>query len=158
MSGIPHHLLNVADPKKRFSASDYKHLAELSLRYIVAKKKLPIVVGGTGFYIDTLTGKMVLPEVPPDTLLRKKLEKLDKEKLFLMLKKKDPRRAKTIDSKNKVRLVRALEIVEALGKVPQTANSSQLSAYSFIYIGVNPDKETLDKNFLLKFIQSGCNI
>jgi len=152
MSGIPHHLIDVANPKKRFSASDYKKLGDKSLARIINKNKLPIIVGGTGFYIDTLTGKMVLPEVPPNPILRKYLENKSAEELFKILKKKDPKRAENIDSKNKVRLIRALEIIESLGKVPQTANSSQLSAYSFIYIGINPNREILNERIYKRLI------
>ena len=137
MRGIPHHLLDVADPKKSFSVAQYKTLAEGSLKDIKAKNKLPIVVGGTGFYIDTLAGNISLPEVGPNKLLRSKLEKLNKEKLFAMLKKKDPKRAQTIDSNNKVRLIRALEIVGAIGKVPPLGNP--VSKWQFIYVGIKPD-------------------
>ncbi|MFH1473166.1 MAG: tRNA (adenosine(37)-N6)-dimethylallyltransferase MiaA [bacterium] len=139
MLGIPHYLLNVANPKKRFSASDYKNLAEEKIRYIVQKDKLPIVVGGTGFYIDVLTGTSNLPNVPPNKLLREKLEKFDKEKLYQMLKENDPRRAKTIDKYNKVRLIRALEIIDALGRVPLVPLGHPMSKYKWIYIGLKPE-------------------
>src|SRR3989344_4893017 len=118
MRGIAHYLLDVANPRSQFSAAQYKVLADKFIRYIVQKDKLPIVVGGTGFYIDALTGTALFPDVPPNKLLRSKLNKFNKEKLFFMLKKKDPRRASTIDRDNKVRLIRALEIVVAIGNVP----------------------------------------
>ncbi|MEK7186768.1 MAG: tRNA (adenosine(37)-N6)-dimethylallyltransferase MiaA [Patescibacteria group bacterium] len=139
MAGVRHHLLDVAGPKTRFSADDFKRLGQEALRLIIVKRKLPIIVGGTGFYIDVLTGKVLLPDVPPNKLLRGKLNKLSKEKLFEMLKKRDPARAKTIDKHNKVRLVRALEIVKALGKVPTLGHPmSKWSPYSFVYIGLSP--------------------
>lgn len=147
MRGIPHHLLDVADPKKRFSASQFKELAEEKVRYIVQKGKLPIVVGGTGFYIDTLSGKVTLPDVPPNKKLRERLSKKSNQELVKMLRKKDPERAKTIDLNNKIRLIRALEIVDALGKVPaikpgQTKN--------FVYIGLEPEdlKERIYKRLV----------
>ncbi len=150
MQGIPHHLLDVADPKKQFSVSDYKELAEKKLRNIITSKKLPIVVGGTGFYIDTLAGTISLPEVPPNKLLRKKLEKLSTERLFKMLKEKDSRRAKSIDPHNKVRLVRALEIVQALGKVP-IGQHRMLTKYKFIYIGLK--SENLEKKIYKRLLK-----
>jgi len=143
MKGVLHHLLDVADAKKYFSVSEYKSLAEEALQKILNKNKLPIVVGGTGFYIDALTGTVVLPEVPPNKSLRKKLEKLSAEKLFKMLQKKDSRRAKEIDQNNKVRIIRALEIIDALGKVPEI--KKQKSPYEFIFVGLRPDKKELDK-------------
>ncbi len=150
MRGVPHYLLDVVDPKKYFSASDYKRLASSSQRYIATtKKKLPIVVGGTGFYIDTLTGQVSLPNVPPNKLLRKKLDKFNKEKLFSMLKRKDPDRARAIDPRNKVRIIRALEIIETLGKVPKI---KQKFDKRFVFIGINPTKEILEKNIKTRLI------
>ena len=136
MRGIPHHLLDIADPKKQFSVADYKKLAEEKLRDIVRRDKLAIIVGGTGFYIDTLIGVISFPDVPPNQSLRKKLNKLDNEKLFKLLQQKDPRRAKNIDQHNKVRLIRALEIVEALGKVPPLRGRQ--ASTEFVFIGLKP--------------------
>ncbi|MCR4279636.1 MAG: tRNA (adenosine(37)-N6)-dimethylallyltransferase MiaA [Candidatus Zambryskibacteria bacterium] len=137
MSGIPHHLLDVASPEKQFSASDFVQKAREAADMIYHIGKLPIVVGGTGFYIDALAGTVSLPEVPPSKLLRSKLGKLSKEKLFEMLGKKDPVRARTIDKHNKVRLIRALEIVETLGKVPKR-QPARSTPYKFVYIGIKP--------------------
>lgn len=155
MRGVSHHLLDVANPKEYFSASDYKKLALDSIRYIVRYGKLPIIVGGTGFYIDTLIGKINLPEVPPNKALRKKLEKYSVEKLYKMLGEKDSRRAKEIDSKNKVRIIRALEIVEALGKVPHFAEASRgnSSANKFVFIGIKPQKEELEKRIYKRILK-----
>ena len=136
MRGVPHHLLDVADPKKQFTVAQYKKLAEEELRYIVMRNKLPIIVGGTGFYIDTLAGAIVLPDVAPNKKLRERLAKKSNESLFNILKKKDPKRAKTIDANNKVKLIRALEIIESIGKVPRMRVKPN---NNFIYIGVKPD-------------------
>lgn len=149
MSGISHHLIDVADPKKQFTVAQYKTMASNSLRYIVVNSKLPIVVGGTGFYIDALTGRKNFPNVPPNKLLRSKLNKLDKEKLFKILKKEDPRRAEAIDPNNKLRLIRALEIIATLGSVPTLG--SLTSKYKFIYIGLRPDD--LEKRIYKRLIK-----
>lgn len=148
MKGVKHHLLDVADPKKQFSASDYKHLGRQALGEIIKRNKLPIIVGGTGFYIDTLTGRTSFTDVPPNKKLRKRLETKSAEELFALLKDKDPKRAKTIDSNNKVRLIRALEIAAALGSVPQT--KPEKLPYDFIYIGLTLGKEVLEKNVLVR--------
>ncbi|OHB06020.1 MAG: tRNA (adenosine(37)-N6)-dimethylallyltransferase MiaA [Candidatus Zambryskibacteria bacterium RIFCSPLOWO2_01_FULL_47_33] len=150
MRGIPHYLLDVANPKKQFSVAQYKLLADKFARYIVRKDKLPIVVGGTGFYIDVLTGTTVFPDVPPNKLLRSKLDKFNKEKLFLMLKKKDPRRASTIDRDNKVRLIRALEIIDILGKVP-TRQPARSTSLDFVFIGLKP--ENLDERIYKRLLK-----
>ena len=128
MRGIPHHLLDVANPKKQFSVSEYKKLALNTLRYIVSYGRLPIIVGGTGFYIEALI--MDLPEVPPDLNLRKKLQNKSVEELSRILGEH-----KIADRKNKVRLIRAIEIVEALGEIPKIKKSSE---YDFVWIGLRP--------------------
>lgn len=149
MEGVPHHLLDVADPKKQFSASEYKTLAENSLRYIVAKSKLPIIAGGTGFYIDTITCAANFPNVPPNPEFRKKMLEKSPEELFKLIQKKDPARATSVDRNNKLRLVRALEIIEVLGKVPKFSGNS--SPYEFVYIGVKPNDP--EKRILLRIHQ-----
>lgn len=139
MRGVPHYLLDVVKPNTSFSVARYKILAERAIKKILIKKKLPILCGGTGFYIDAVVNNIILPEVPPNKELRRKLEKKTTEWLFAELKKLDPARAKNIDSKNKVRLIRAIEIAKSLGAVPKI-QSSQL--YDSIYIGLDlPDTE-----------------
>lgn len=145
MKGVPHHLLDVADPKKAFSVSKYKELAETERKFIEERNRLPVVVGGTGFYIDALAGTVGFPDVPPNPKLREKLYKKTLTQLFGLLLKKDPRRAKTVDPNNKVRIVRALEIIEAIGKVPKIKSKAK---DDFIYIGLLPDD--LDERIRLR--------
>ena len=111
MRGVRHHLLDVASPKKYFSADEFVRKGKVALSNILQNDKMPIIVGGTGFYIDALVGRIALPNVPPDKKLREKLEKKTAAQLFAMLKQRDPRRAKTIEPQHKRRLIRALEIV-----------------------------------------------
>lgn len=139
MKGVLHHLLDVANPKKVFSVSQFQKLAEKKINEITKRGKLPIVCGGTGFYIDTLIRGLHFPEVKENKKLRAKLEKNTASELFSKLKKLDPTRAKTIDKYNKVRLIRALEIATSLGVVPKI-ESRQL--YDAFYIGLDlPDLE-----------------
>lgn len=153
MGGILHYLLDVADPKETFTVAEYVKQAENALRVILKKNKLPIVVGGTGFYIDTLAGLISLPEVAPNPMLRRELEEKSLENLFLELKQKDPDRAKTIDSKNKVRLIRALEIIDSLGKVPQFGSSASKSQYDFIFVGLKSDQKKLEEKIYSRLIK-----
>ena len=118
MRGIPHHLLDVASPSRTFTVSQFQIATKSAIAKIVTKGKVPILCGGTGFYIDAVVNNMVLPKVKPNLKLRKELSKKSKEELFKILKKIDPERIKTIDKNNPVRLIRAIEIAEALGKVP----------------------------------------
>lgn len=142
MFGVPHHLLDVAEPKRRFSVSQYKKLAEKAVKKILRKNKLPIIVGGTGFYIQALVDNVILPEVLPNSKLRKKLSKKNTEELFKILKKLDPKRAENIDSKNPRRLIRAIEIAKHLGKVPELSYTLNPSGYTPLFIGLDlPDKK-----------------
>src|SRR3989344_7108043 len=138
---IPHHLIDVASPKKQFTADDFKKSGQKAIKEILAKNKVPLIVGGTGFYIDVLIGKILVAEVPPNQKLRKRFGKLSAEHLLKMLRKLDPERAKTIDPKNKCRIIRALEIVLTTGKpVPSPTLSIK---YEVLWLGLNPGKEKL---------------
>ena len=140
MKGIPHHLLDVANPKKQFSVAEFQKLAISAMDDIASRGKVPIICGGTGFYIDAITKGVIFPEVPPNFPLRNKLALVSDRALMLKLKKLDPERAKNIDPKNKVRIIRAIEIVKALGKVPHLV--LRPPSYKFIKIGLYlpPDK------------------
>lgn len=140
MKGVKHHLLDVCSPQKRFTAAEFKKLAEKTILEISAAGKIPIICGGTGFYIDALLGDKQIPEVPPNPKLRKELERKTTKELFEILKKLDPERAGNIDANNPRRLVRAIEICEALGKVPKF--ESRIRNYESCKIGINiPDEE-----------------
>ncbi len=150
MRGIPHHLLDIADSKKQFTVSDFKKLAEKKIEEILKRNKLPIVVGGTGFYVDSLTGLRSFSEIPINKKLRKELEKKSANFLYIKLQKKDPRRAIEIHPNNKVRIIRALEIVDAVGKVPQLKQIKP--KYQFVYIGLKMPKEKLDLKILKRLM------
>ena len=134
MKGIPHYLINIVNPKYKFTVSEYKKLAEEKIKEIISRGNTPIICGGTGFYIDAITKGIVFPEVSPNEKLRKQLYSKSAIVLFEYLKKIDSERAKNIDAKNKVRLIRAIEIVKALGKVPMAEATPP--PYKFIKIGL----------------------
>jgi tRNA dimethylallyltransferase len=144
MKGIPHHLLDVASPRKAFSAGGFAKMAHAAIREIARRGKLPIVVGGTGFYIDVLFGRIALPEVAPDAKLRARLSRKTAPQLFAMLKKADPRRAKAMDTpserNNKVRLIRALEVFKARS-APMRESISP--SYDSLWIGIAPTDTVL---------------
>ena len=143
MASIPHHALDVVSPKKQFDASDFVQKGEQAITMIYHSEHTPIVVGGTGFYIDTLLGRMTLPEVAPDEKLRTQLEKRNVTQLFLMLQKLDPRRAKTIEPQHKRRLIRAIEIAKALGQSPLPQSQKK---YEVLWLGMSLAPAQLQKN------------
>lgn len=117
--GVIHYLLDVVSPKRRFSSAEFAVLAKKAVEKIIEKNKLVIVCGGTGFYIQTLIDNLETPQVKPDWILRKKLEKLDLASLQKQLQRKDLKRWERMnksDRQNSRRLIRALEIIEKTGK------------------------------------------
>lgn len=144
--GICHHLIDVAEPMEDFNVSHFQKQAEETIAKILAQNKLPIICGGTGFWIDALVNDISLPNVKPDEKLRAELSLQSATKLFAKLQKLDPERAQNIDPKNKVRLIRAIEIATALGKVPSrsTVNGHQSSKYDCLQLGLDVPRETLN--------------
>lgn len=156
MRGIRHHLLDVANPRQTFTVARYQRLARNTIRNILKRGKLPILCGGTGLYIQSIVDGTIIPEVKPNITLRKKLEKKPTQELFRMLRHKDPRRAATIDPHNPRRLIRALEIIEKLGKVP--APSGKPFQDDVLLIGIIKNKVELKKLIharLLKRVRKG---
>src|SRR3989344_2251785 len=145
MAEIPHHLFSIASPKKQFTVDDFVRLAEKSYSSVLQNTAIPIVVGGTGLYVDMLLGRMAYPNVPPNPALRKKLEQKTTEKLFKQLKKLDPRRAANIEPNHKRRLIRAIEIAKAIGKSPLPQSEQK---YDVLWLGLNPKK--LKKNIRIR--------
>jgi len=156
MQEIPHHLLDVASPNTKFTVVQYQNLAISAMADIVKRDKIPIICGGTGFYIDAVTKGIIFPKVSPNIKLRKKLLHKSATALFRRLEKLDPKRAKNIDKNNKVRLIRAIEIAKVLGKVPQITQA--LPVYKFIKIGLYLPPEKLKKKIekrVKKMFQDG---
>jgi len=117
---IPHHMLDVVTPKRQYTVSQFKSAAIKSMKEIRARGKIPIIVGGTAFYIYAVIDDLSLPTAKPDLKLRKSLANKSAAQLFKVLQKLDPRRAKGIDRHNPRRLIRAIEIVKATGQpVPE---------------------------------------
>lgn len=145
MDSIPHHLLDVADPMDTYTAANFKYDATAVISRIQNRGHIPIVAGGTFFYLDVLREKLQSAPVPPNEAFRKSLEKFSNTELYHQLQTADSERALTIDSNNRRRLVRALEIVDALGAVPP--HTQKESPYDWLIIGIDIPKKTLRANF-----------
>ena len=156
MQGVPHYLLDVANPKRKFTVSQYQKLALAAIKKIYSHTRvrgsgdaIPFLVGGTGFYIQSIVDGLVIPEVKPNWKLRKNLESKTTDQLFSMLKKLDPGRAALIDQKNPRRLIRAIEIVMATGKpVPKTVRG--LTSYSFDILQIGIKKSPKELKMLIR--------
>ncbi|MDA1334967.1 MAG: tRNA (adenosine(37)-N6)-dimethylallyltransferase MiaA [bacterium] len=144
MASVPHHCIDIVSPKKIFTANDFQKCADKAIKAIGKKSKIPIVVGGTGFYIEALLYEGSTASVDADWKLRARLEKKTTKQLVAQLKKLDPKRAKNIDQQNRRRLIRAIEIVKATGK-PVPAIKRRVR-YNYKIISLDPSPETLKKN------------
>jgi tRNA dimethylallyltransferase len=113
--GVKHHMIDVVKPQKTYTVVQYQKAAKKILKQIFKKRKIPLIVGGSGFYIDALIYDYKLPKVSPQKKIRKKLFRKSTEELFQMLQGLDPKRAANIDPYNRRRLIRALEIVLKTG-------------------------------------------
>ncbi len=148
MRGIPHHMLDICELSETFSVAEYKKLALPILEDIISRGKTPIICGGTGQYIDTLIYNNSLPEVKPNMALRNTLEEKTTDELYQLLVQKDLARATAIDRYNKVRLIRALEIVDTLGVVPKQEHS-EFRFPTKLYL-MNPNRELLRKRITVR--------
>ena len=120
MQGVPHHMIDIADPTENYSVSRYAAEATACVDDILARGKLPIVVGGTGLYIDSLIAGRTFADGTADTALRQELnERYDEiggEGLLGELRKFDPERAAKLHPADKKRIVRAMEVYILTGK------------------------------------------
>lgn len=141
MQDIPHHLLDIVDPSEVFNMATWKNLATQAIEDILGRNKLPIIAGGTGFFIKSLVDNLDLPQVPAIPELRAKLADKTTEELLETLTKLDPNKSANIDTQNPVRLIRAIEIATTLGHVPEA--KPQPSPYEFLQIGLKLEPEEL---------------
>lgn len=158
MCSIPHHLLDIANPQTVYTAPDFKRDATQAIDDIASRDKLPILCGGTGYYLDALLYDRQFPKVPPNEKLRKDLANTETSLLYQKLTELDPDRALTIDKHNPHRLIRALEVATALGKVPSLDTNSFTSPYSLCLIGIMTTPEELSERITSRLharIESG---
>lgn len=151
MEGVPHHLIDIADPKDVYTGADFKRDGTDALESITTHGKLPIVAGGTFFYLELLKGTMSSAPVPPNLTLRSILEQKTTTELFTELQSKDPIRAETIDPDNRRRLIRALEVIDVLGAVPPVITTDL--PYDWLTIGIDIPTEILNARIHTRIIK-----
>lgn len=120
MQGVPHHMVDILDPETPFTVSEYKAMAERAIDGIIARGKVPILVGGTGLYIDSVITDMSFAEGSGDIEFRRRMEQLaevsGKEEVHRLLQEVDPTAAERIHPNNLKRVVRALEVHHMTGR------------------------------------------
>ena len=142
MQGAPHHLIDIPEPNEPYSAGDFVADATRLIKEITARGKLPILVGGTHFYFDALLSGLPM-SIDANPALRDELEKLSTPELFARIRAQDARRAAELDPKNRRRLIRALEIIDAKGIVPVRCHLTE--KYEVEWIVIDQPREELRK-------------
>jgi len=156
MKNIHHHLLDVISTQKVFTVLDFQKSAQAKINDILKRGKLPIICGGTGFYIKSIVDNVVFPEVEPNLSLREHLDVRRPSELFAMLKELDPERAKIIDTKNPRRLIRAIEIATSLSAPSAKSKLSAWSAkfqWEVLQIGIKIDRDVLKERIEGRFLK-----
>ena len=150
MDGVKHHLIDVVNPDVPFSVADFKEHGDAALKDIISRGKFPIIAGGTGLYINSLTCNMTFTEAEKDEEYRKYLEDLANEKgneyIHEMLKECDPISYKEIHANNRKRVIRALEVFKLTKKPFSSYNVGDdfyKSDYDIHYYVLTMDREKL---------------
>ncbi|MBI4426525.1 MAG: tRNA (adenosine(37)-N6)-dimethylallyltransferase MiaA [Candidatus Kerfeldbacteria bacterium] len=149
MQGVPHYLLDIVSPKRQFTVTQFQRAAQRVLKRIPTTTPV-FVVGGSPFYVEAITNPRAFPNVKPNPKLRRQLEQRTAGQLFSQLRRRDPRRAAAIDPKNKRRLIRALEIVQTLGRVPI---QTPASTHPVLKLGLNPARKKLYRSIDRRLMQ-----
>ena len=150
MQGVPHHLLDICDPRETFSVARYQKAAAEALQGIYARNKIPILTGGTGFYIQAVLYDVDFTEEESDAAYRKELYRIAEEKgpgaLYDMLRALDPQSAASIPENNVKRVARALEFLHDTGIRMSEHNARERmkeSPFDYRYFVLYTDRERL---------------
>lgn len=150
MEGVPHHLIDVLDPKEEFNVVTFQKMAKQAMNEIYDRGHIPVIAGGTGFYIQALLYDIDFTETQEDPAYRKQLEEKAKregaEALHACLRQVDPESAEAIHAHNIKRVIRALEFYEQTGQKISEHNEKERqkqSPYSFLYYVLNTERKEL---------------
>ncbi|MDD5710481.1 MAG: tRNA (adenosine(37)-N6)-dimethylallyltransferase MiaA, partial [Candidatus Colwellbacteria bacterium] len=157
---IPHHMTDMISPRKHFTVQEFRKKAGKAIDGVIKRGKLPVVEGGSGFYVDVLLHDIEIPEVPPNRRLRRELGELDDQALLNRLKALDAHTAKRIDQHNRYRVIRAIEIIVTThSPIPEIQlKNLERSHYDLLKIGLLPPVNELKrriKNRLERRLKEG---
>lgn len=156
MEGVPHHLLSFKEPTESFSVAEYQTLVREKIAEIQSRGKLPIIVGGTGLYVQAVLYDFQFTKEEVDEEARKKyydeLANIGPDAMHAKLMELDPETAKTIHPNNTRRVIRALEMVELHGvsKASEEHNRGNIPLYNHLIIGLDMDREKLYERINLR--------
>lgn len=156
MEGVPHHLLDIKEPTEGFSVAEYQQLVRGKIEEIQARGKMPIIVGGTGLYVQSVLYDFQFAKQEVDEAARenyyKELEILGPEAMHAKLVQMDPAAAASIHPNNTRRVIRALEMAELAGvsRAEEQFNRGDITLYNHLIIGLDMDREKLYERINLR--------
>ncbi|HRX63768.1 MAG TPA: tRNA (adenosine(37)-N6)-dimethylallyltransferase MiaA [Candidatus Absconditabacterales bacterium] len=145
---IPHHQINIVNPDENYTAGQWQKDAKRQIKEIQSRGKLPMIVGGTGLYIDTIYKNFDMPEIGPDPKFRADMEEKEKKEpgyVYKELKKIDPEEAEKLHPNSTRYIIRALEIFHKSGKTKTESFREQEVDQPILMIGIGRDKEETNK-------------
>ncbi len=143
VQNVPHHLMAYLPATKLLSVSGWRASANTRIQEIEARGNLPIIVGGTGLYVQALVDNYELPNVPPQPTYRTAMEEMLLQDLQRVILNIDPKAGEIVDLKNKRRIIRALEIITFSGKPLSSLRQKKTPAYDTLFLGIMRTKEAL---------------
>ena len=144
--GIPHYLIDIREPNEPLTLAEWQMMAFEEIDEIMDRGKIPVLVGGTMLYIDSVVRNYDIPEVPPDPAFRERKQKIENRKLYKELLEQDPEAKAFIEPHHKQRIIRALEVMAATGKrisALRQAQGKQEPKYEVKMIGLFPGWDKL---------------
>ncbi len=144
---VPHHLVDIVSPEEEFTLAQYQELAYHAIEDVLGRDKVPFLVGGTGLYVRAVLEGFTIPRVQPNPRLREALlreaEREGHEAVHARLEEVDPQAAANIDPRNVRRVIRALEVYEALGRPISQVQDREPPPYRVLKIGLTMDRDEL---------------
>lgn len=147
MCGVKHHMIDIVEPTESFNVGNYRETALPIMKKLLSENKIPVICGGTGFYINSLLFDFSYGNIEGSEDVRRKyaefLDQNGKEALFERLKEVDPETAKKLHVNDVKRVIRALEIYELSGKRKSEQHDNMVSAFDYLAVAINHDREKL---------------
>ena len=137
-SKVSHYLIDLCHPNEQMTLYEFQKIANRSLKKNIKKNNLIFLVGGSGLYTQSLTGRLKPPAVPPQNSFRKQLQQFDKVECHQLLENCDPVAAKRISPTDSVRTIRALEVFYATGKPISQIQTTEPPPWKVLELGLNP--------------------
>lgn len=147
MCGVKHHMIDIVEPTESFNVGNYRETALPIMKKLLSENKIPVICGGTGFYINSLLFDFSYGNIEGSEEVRRRyaefLDQNGKEALFERLKEVDPETAEKLHVNDVKRVIRALEIYELSGKKKSEQNDKMISEYDYLAVAINFKREEL---------------